>query len=99
MPVMPDPTSLKVISSSQAVIAAHVGQYVVYVVVSVLLYLYTMSAEVFVNKYKAPETSILKGIHGDTPIEKYDFNYCFDIKTLRSDRVELRPFLVRHYIT
>jgi hypothetical protein len=58
-----------------------------------------MSTEVFVNNYKAPETSISKGIHGDTPIEKYDFNYCFDIKTLRSDRVELRPFLVRHSIT
>jgi len=55
-----------------------------------------MSAEVFVNKYKAPETNIAKGIHGDTPVEEYDFNYCFDIKTLRSDRVELRPFLVRH---
>jgi hypothetical protein len=99
MPLMPDPTSLKVISSSQAVIAAHVGRYVIPGEVSVLLYLYTMSAEVFVNNYKAPETSIPKGIHGDTPIEKYDFNYCFDIKTLRSDRVELRPFLVRHSIT
>jgi hypothetical protein len=58
-----------------------------------------MSDEVFVNKYKAPETSIPKGIHGDTPIEEYDFNYCFDIKTLRSDRVELRPFLVCHFLT
>jgi len=58
-----------------------------------------MSAEVFVNRYKAPESSIPKGIHGATPIEEYDLNYCFDIKTLRSDRVELRPFLVRHSIT
>ena len=58
-----------------------------------------MSAEVFVNRYKAPESSIPKGIHGDTPIEEYDFNYCFDIKTLRSDRVELRPFLVSTAIT
>jgi hypothetical protein len=99
MPVKPDPTSLKVISSSQPVIAAHVGQYVIYEEESVPLYLYTMSAEVFVNGYKAPETSIPKGIHGVTPIEEYDFNYCFDIKTIRSDRVELRPFLVRHYIT
>ena len=58
-----------------------------------------MSAEVFVNSYKAPETNIAKGIHGDTPVEEYDFNYCFDIQTLRSDRVELRPFLVRTAIT
>jgi len=57
-----------------------------------------MSSEVFVNKYKATENSIPKGIHGDTPIEEYNFNYCFDIKTLRSDRVELRAFLVRHSI-
>ena len=58
-----------------------------------------MSTEVFVNRYKAIENSIPNGIHGDTPIEEYDFNYCFDIKTLRSDRVELRPFLVRTAIT
>jgi len=50
--------------------------------------------ESFVNRYKAADTSIPKGIHADTPLEEYDFNYCFDIKTLRSDRVELRPFLV-----
>jgi hypothetical protein len=50
-------------------------------------------SEAFVNNYKATQTTIPKGIHAATPIEEYDFNYCFEIKTLRSDRVELRPFL------
>jgi hypothetical protein len=60
---------------------------------ALVLYLYKMT-QAFLNNYKAPESRIPKGIHGSTPIEEYDFNYCFEIKTLRSDRVELRPFLV-----
>jgi hypothetical protein len=56
-----------------------------------------MATEFFVNKYRATETSIPKGIHSSTPLEEYDFNYCFEVKTLRSDRVELRPFLVGYY--
>lgn len=54
----------------------------------------TMSGESFVNNYQAPEVKIPGGIHATTGLADYDFNYCFDIKTLRSDRVELRPFLV-----
>lgn len=54
-----------------------------------------MSGETFLNTYQAPKLDIPRGIHAETPLSEYDFNYCFDIKTLRSDRVELRPFLVR----
>lgn len=54
-----------------------------------------MSEETFVNAYKPPQLVIPRGIHAETPLSEYDFNYCFDVKTLRSDRVELRPFLVR----
>ena len=31
---------------------------------------------------------------GDESVDDYDFNFMFKVKTLRSDRVELRPFIV-----
>lgn len=49
----------------------------------------------FLNTFKAtPQQPVPPGCHKDTPVEEYDFNYVFDIKVLRSDRVELRPFVV-----
>lgn len=49
----------------------------------------------FLNKYAAPSGSLPKDIHLHTPLEEYDFNYVFPVETLRSDRVELRPYTVR----
>lgn len=46
------------------------------------------------NSYKLPSTSNPKNVHLDTAPEDYDFNYMFEVKPLRSDRVELRPFVV-----
>lgn len=48
----------------------------------------------FTNTYKAPSTEVEHNCHLDTKPEDYDFNFMFDVKTLRSDRVELRPFVV-----
>lgn len=55
-----------------------------------------MSDECFKNAYTPPSTehSYEKDIHLHTPPEEYDFNYVFPVKTLRSDRVELRPLVV-----
>ena len=55
----------------------------------------SMADETFLNTYQAPKVQIPRGVHASTSLSEYDFNYCFEIKTLRSDRVELRPFLVR----
>jgi hypothetical protein len=49
----------------------------------------------FLNKYAAPSGSLPRDIHLHTPLEEYDFNYVFPVETLRSDRVELRPYTVR----
>lgn len=92
MAELTDPTSLKVNILSRPLSLHMCSGYVE--VLQLHHYTYEMT-EVFVNKYKATEASIPKGIHESTPLEEYDFNYCFEIKTLRSDRVELRPFLVR----
>ncbi|RSH91034.1 hypothetical protein EHS25_010210 [Saitozyma podzolica] len=46
----------------------------------------------FLNKYAAPSGSLPRDIHLHTPLEEYDFNYVFPVETLRSDRVELRPY-------
>jgi len=48
----------------------------------------------FLNTYKAPSTSLPRDLHLHTPLEEYDFNYVFEVKTLRSDRVEMRPYVV-----
>jgi len=47
----------------------------------------------FLNTYKAPSTSLPRDLHLHTPLEEYDFNYVFEVKTLRSDRVEMRPYV------
>lgn len=59
-----------------------------------LAHLARMPDESFVNSYQPSPPIIPKGVHGKTPVDQYDFNYCFEVKTLRSDRVELRPFVV-----
>jgi hypothetical protein len=46
------------------------------------------------NDYKPSAVPMPQGIHLDTPADKYDFNYVGEIKVLRSDRVELRPYVV-----
>jgi hypothetical protein len=48
----------------------------------------------FLNKYTPPPAQLPEDIHLHTPVEEYDFNYVFPVKTLRSDRVELRPYTV-----
>lgn len=51
--------------------------------------------DTFLNTYKPPSVQPLeKDLHLKTPPEEYDFNYVFEVKTLRSDRVELRPYVV-----
>lgn len=54
----------------------------------------TMTSQTtYKNTYKASAPVITQNIHLDTPPEEYDFNYCGEIKVLRSDRVELRPYV------
>ncbi|WWD17961.1 hypothetical protein CI109_102406 [Kwoniella shandongensis] len=49
---------------------------------------------VYKNTYKAPSVpSVPRDVHLHTPPEEYDFNFCFEVKELRSDRLELRPFV------
>ncbi|OCF73740.1 hypothetical protein I204_05584 [Kwoniella mangroviensis CBS 8886] len=45
------------------------------------------------NTYKPPKVDVPRDVHIQTAPEEYDFNYCFEVKDLRSDRVELRPFV------
>ncbi|KAK8858690.1 hypothetical protein IAR55_002919 [Kwoniella newhampshirensis] len=48
----------------------------------------------YMNKWVAQEMdlgSLPRVVHLQTPLEEYYFNYCFEVKELRSDRVELRP--------
>lgn len=44
-----------------------------------------------------PPTLRIDQLNGDTKEEEYDHNFMFEVKTLRSDRVELRPFVVSEY--
>ena len=46
------------------------------------------------NDFAAPPAEIPQGCHLHTPPEDYDLNYIFPVKTLRSDRVDLRPYVV-----
>ena len=48
----------------------------------------------YLNTYKAPESTVDPDVHKDTPVEQYDLNYAFEVKPLKSDRVELRPYVV-----
>ncbi|WVQ97194.1 hypothetical protein IAU59_004304 [Kwoniella sp. CBS 9459] len=46
------------------------------------------------NTYKPPPPpAIPKLAHLDTKPEEYDFNFCFDVKELSTDRVQLRPLV------
>ncbi|ODN81796.1 hypothetical protein, variant 1 [Cryptococcus amylolentus CBS 6039] len=48
----------------------------------------------FTNSYAPPAPpDIPSDIHLHTPPDEYDFNYVFEVKQLRSDRVELRPMV------
>jgi serine/threonine protein kinase len=54
----------------------------------------TPDAMPYTNSYKAPSAEVETNCHLETRPEDYDFNFMFDVKPLRSDRVELRPFVV-----
>ena len=54
-----------------------------------------MRAPPYLNKYKPPPSIPPRELHKHTPVESYDLNFVFDVRILRSDRVELRPFIVR----
>lgn len=45
------------------------------------------------NSYQAA-TGAVDDLHAATAEDEYDHNYVFEVKRLRSDRVELRPFTV-----
>lgn len=47
----------------------------------------------YLNTYKAPESTVSPDVHKDTPVEQYDFNYAFEVTPLKSNRVELRPYV------
>jgi hypothetical protein len=50
----------------------------------------------YLNTYQAPIQSLpIPNIHLDTPADKYDFHTCLDVRSFYSDRVELRPLVVR----
>jgi hypothetical protein len=49
------------------------------------------------NTYKPPSTSIDGAAALRVPADEYDFNFVFPVSVLRSDRVELRPFVVCPY--
>lgn len=51
-------------------------------------------SRVFKNTYEPPKPEEVGEVHGDTPEDEYDHNFMFDVVTLKSDRVELRPFIV-----
>ncbi|WVQ85463.1 hypothetical protein IAT38_007628 [Cryptococcus sp. DSM 104549] len=51
----------------------------------------------FKNTYQPPKKDIPRDIHLHTPPDQYDFNFCFEVKQLASDRVELRPFIPSLY--
>jgi hypothetical protein len=50
----------------------------------------------FLNTYKPPVVDVPRDIHSTTPPEEYDHNFMFEVRTLRSDRVEMRPFVVSY---
>ncbi|ORY25917.1 hypothetical protein BCR39DRAFT_542512 [Naematelia encephala] len=54
----------------------------------------------YLNKYDTPTpTPIPADIHSQTPVSEYDQNFVFPVKVLRSDRVELRPFIPSEHAT
>ena len=50
-------------------------------------------SKIYKNSYTPPKI-VISDYHPDTPEDEYDHNFVFDVKALRSDRVELRPFIV-----
>jgi hypothetical protein len=51
-------------------------------------------APTYKNTYIPTRPSIPRDIHQHTPPDEYDFNYVGEVRALRSDRVELRPYVV-----
>jgi hypothetical protein len=49
--------------------------------------------KVYKNSYTPPKVEINK-YHPETPEDEYDHNFVFEVKALKSERVELRPFIV-----
>ncbi|WVO18989.1 uncharacterized protein IAS62_000265 [Cryptococcus decagattii] len=47
----------------------------------------------YLNSYQHPTRNLPKDIHLNTSPDEYDFNYVFEVKELKSDRVELRPLV------
>jgi len=54
-------------------------------------------ASKFVNTYSPSIPDIPSDIHLHTPPEQYDFNFVFPVQNIRSNRVELRPFVVSSF--
>jgi hypothetical protein len=50
----------------------------------------------FRNDFNSATPDIPFEAHLKTPAEAYDLNYNYPVMTLRSDRVELRPFIASH---
>jgi hypothetical protein len=51
--------------------------------------------KVYKNTYTPPKV-VIDDLHSETPEDEYDHNFVFEVKDLRSDRVELRPFIVSY---
>jgi hypothetical protein len=51
-------------------------------------------SKVYKNTYTPPKV-VINDYHPDTPEDEYDHDFVFEVKGLESDRVELRPFIVR----
>lgn len=47
------------------------------------------------NTYQAPKVVYPENVHLATAQADYDYNFMYPVKELSSDRVVLRPFLVR----
>ena len=47
------------------------------------------------NTYESPSSVIPPDVHALTTEDEYDHYFMFPVKTLESDRMELRPFIVR----
>ncbi|WWC66433.1 uncharacterized protein I206_100335 [Kwoniella pini CBS 10737] len=47
----------------------------------------------YLNTYSPKKVDVPRDIHLHTPPEEYDYNFCFEVKELQSDRVQLRPFV------
>ena len=57
---------------------------------------HTSMSERYVNTYAPPQTDCSPNLGLSIPPEAYDFNFIFPVCKLKSNRVELRPFVVSH---